>query len=64
MNAKKIKLQFQQSTTIYGSQLNHIWSNGPCEQCVSETTKAFWIDHKPIHFEFKLPSHVARFHCP
>jgi hypothetical protein len=41
MNAKKIKLQFQQSTTIYGSQLNHIWSNGPFEQCVSETTKAF-----------------------
>jgi hypothetical protein len=41
MNVNKMKLQFQQSTTIYGSQLDHIWSNNPCAQSISRTTKAF-----------------------
>jgi hypothetical protein len=59
MNVNKMKFQFQQSTTIYGSQLNHIWSNGPCAQNISRTTKAFWTDHKPIDFAFKLPNHVC-----
>jgi hypothetical protein len=63
MNVDIMKLQFQQSTTIYGSKLDHIWSNGPCEQCILRTTKAFWTDHKPIDFSFKLPNHVTRFHC-
>ncbi len=58
MTINKMKLQFQENTTIYGSQLYHIWSNNPSEQCVSGTTKAFWIDHKPIHFAFKLLDHV------
>jgi hypothetical protein len=41
MNMNKMKLQFQQSTTIYGSKLDHIWLNGPCEQCILRTTEAF-----------------------
>jgi hypothetical protein len=64
MTINKMKLQFQESTTIYGSQLDHIWLNNPSKQCVSGTTKAFWIDHKPIHFALKLPDHVPQFHCP
>jgi hypothetical protein len=58
MTINKMKLQFQESTTIYGSQLDHIWSNNPSKQCISGTTKVFWTDHKPIHFAFKLPNHV------
>jgi hypothetical protein len=59
MNVNKIKLQFLQSATIYGSQLDHIWSNGPCAQSILGTTKAFWTNHKPIDFAFKLPNHVT-----
>jgi exonuclease III len=33
----KMKLQFQENTTIYGSQLDHIWLNNPLEQCISRT---------------------------
>ncbi len=36
-----MKLQFQESTTIYGSQLDHIWSNNPLEQCVLKMSKVF-----------------------
>jgi hypothetical protein len=63
MIINKMKFQFQESITIYGSQLDHIWSNNPSEQCLSRTTKAFWTNHKPIHFAFKLLEHVPRFHC-
>ncbi len=35
MTINKIKLQFQENTTIYGSKLDHIWSNNPSNECVS-----------------------------
>jgi len=63
MNMNKMKFQFQQSTTVYGSKLDHIWLNGPCEQCILRTTEAFWTNHKPIDFPFKLPNHATLFHC-
>jgi hypothetical protein len=56
-----MKLQFQENTAIYGSQLDHIWSNNLLEQCILGMTKAFWIDHKHIHFAFKLPDHAYNF---
>jgi hypothetical protein len=52
-----IKL-IQQSTTIYDSQLiiylikQFIWAMMHVR--IDET---FWVDHKPIHFRFKLPNH-------
>ncbi len=63
MTINKMKIQFQENTTIYGSQLDHIWSNNPSEQCVSRMTEAFWTYHKPNNFAFKLPHHVPQFHC-
>jgi hypothetical protein len=41
MIINKMKLQFQENTTIYGSQLDRIWSNNTSEQCVLGTTKVF-----------------------
>ncbi len=64
MAINKMKLQFQESTTIYGSQLNHIWSNNPSEQCVLGMIMTFLTNYKPIHFAFKLLDHVPQFHCP
>jgi hypothetical protein len=36
----KMVLEFQQNTTIYGSQLDHVWCNATNSQCLSRTTKA------------------------
>jgi hypothetical protein len=58
MTINKMKLQFQENTTIYGSQLDHIWSNNPSKQCILGMTKVFWTYHKPIHFALKSPDHV------
>ncbi len=41
MTIHKMKLQFQENTTIYGSQLDHIWSNNTSEQRVLGTPNAF-----------------------
>lgn len=30
------------------TQMNHIWINAPTQQCHFGSTKAYWIDHKPI----------------
>jgi hypothetical protein len=54
-------LQFQQSTTIYGSQLDHFWRNAINSQCLSGTIEAYWSYHKPIYFEYKLLDHVTNF---
>ncbi len=34
-------------TTIYGCHIDHIWTNSPTQQCMSEVV-AYWTDHKPI----------------
>ncbi len=54
-------LQFQQSTTIYDSQLDCVWRNAINSQCLSGTIEAYWSYHKPIYFEYKLPDHVNNF---
>ncbi len=51
----KLKLTFIESTMIDNTQIDHIWTNAPTQQCHSGVTQAYWIDHKPIYFTFKLP---------
>jgi hypothetical protein len=41
MSRYKMVFQFQQSTTICGSQLDHVWCNAPNSQCLSGTIKAY-----------------------
>jgi len=31
-----MELQFLKITTIYGSHINHIWTNAPTQQCFVE----------------------------
>jgi hypothetical protein len=61
MSQYEMILQFQQSTTIYGSQLDHVWRSAINYQCLSGTTKAYWSYHKPIYFAYKLLDHVTNF---
>jgi hypothetical protein len=55
MNKLELKSQFKNITTKVGSQLNHIWSNVPGNECKSSVLEAYWPDfHKPIYITFKL----------
>ncbi len=51
-------------TTIYNTQLDHIWINVLTQQCHFGSIEAYCIDHKPIYFAFKLPNYVAKFNIP
>jgi hypothetical protein len=50
MKQYSMELQFLKNTTIYGSHINHIWTNPPTQECMSKVIEAYWIDHKPIYF--------------
>ncbi len=64
MQQRKFILTFLESITIHNSQLDHVWSNSILTACQSGNTKAYWTNHKPIYFMFKLPNHVSRFCFP
>jgi len=64
MSQYKMILQFQQNTTIYGSQLDYVWCNFANSQCLSGTIEACWSNHKPIYFAYKLPDHVTNLFQP
>jgi hypothetical protein len=38
MNKYKIEIIIFECTTIYDTQLDHIWTNGPIQQCFSIIT--------------------------
>jgi hypothetical protein len=60
----KLKFTFTNNTTINNTQINHIWTNAPTQKCHLGVTQAYWIDHKPIYFTFKLPYYVPQFILP
>ncbi len=37
----KLNLTFTESTTIDNTQIDHIWTNAPTQQCHSEVTQAY-----------------------
>ncbi len=54
MDQYSMEVQFFKNTTIYGSHLDHIWTNAPTQPCMSRV-ETYWIDHQSIYFAFKLP---------
>jgi len=38
--------------------IDHVWTNAPTQQCISGVLEAYWTNHKPIYFAFKLPNYV------
>jgi hypothetical protein len=64
MHQHKFVLTFLKSTTIYNSQLDHIWSNAILTTCQSRNIEVYCTDHRPICFIFKLPNHVSCFCFP
>jgi hypothetical protein len=61
MNKYNLKLTFIKNNTINDTQIDHIWTNALIQQCHFGTTQAYWIDHKPIYFVFKLLDYVPKF---
>jgi hypothetical protein len=54
MYKHKLKLFFFESMTINNTQMNHIWTNAPTQQCHSGVTQAYWIDHKTCIFQIEI----------
>ncbi len=64
MNTQKFKVLFSRYTTIDKTQMNHIWTNAPRQQCHSRSTQAYLSDHKLVYIVFKLPNYVPCFITP
>jgi exonuclease III len=62
MDQYSMEFQFKEVTTIYGSHIDHIWTNAPTQQCMLGVVEAYWSDHKPIYFAFKLLDYVPQYH--
>ncbi len=41
MNKYNLKLNFIESTTINDTQIDHIWTNAPIQQCHFRTTQVY-----------------------
>jgi hypothetical protein len=54
MNKYNLKLIFFKNTTINDTQINHIWTNAPIQQCHYGMTQAYSINHKPHLFYFQI----------
>jgi len=61
MDQYSMELQFKEITTIYGSHIDRIWTNAATQQCMSRIVEAYWTDHKPIYFAFKLPNCIPQY---
>jgi hypothetical protein len=41
MDQYSTKFQFKEITTIYGSHIDHIWTDAPTQQCMSRVVEAY-----------------------
>jgi hypothetical protein len=57
-----MEFQFFKITTIYGSHIDHKWTNAPIQRCMSGIVEAYWTNHKPIYFAFKVLDYVPQDH--
>jgi hypothetical protein len=57
----KLKFILSKSTTINNTQIDHIWTNAPTQQCHSGITQTYWTNHKHVYFTFKLLNYVPQF---
>jgi hypothetical protein len=64
INKYSFKLIFLENPTINGTQIDHIWTNASIQQCHFGSTQAYWTDHKPVHFAFKLTNYFPQFVLP
>ncbi len=62
MDQYSMELQLKKITTIYGSHIDHIWTNAPTQQCMLRVVEVYWTDHKPIYFAFKFLDYVPQYH--
>jgi len=61
MHKYRLKLFFFfKSTTINNTQINHIWTNAPTQQCHLGITQTYWMDDKHVYFTLKLPYYVPQ----
>jgi hypothetical protein len=64
MNMHNFHIPCIESTTLNKAQIDHMWTNAPPQQCYVGTTQAYWTNHNPIYFAFKLPNYIPQFIIP
>jgi hypothetical protein len=64
MNTHNFHITSIESITCNNTQTNHIWTNALTQQCHVGSTQAYWIDHNPVYFAFKLLDYVPQFVIP
>jgi hypothetical protein len=64
MNTHNFHITSNENTTHNKTQINHIWTNVPSQQCHVRSTQAYWTDRNPIYFAFKLLDHLPQFIIP
>jgi hypothetical protein len=62
MNHYSIELQFKETTTLYNTHIDHIWTNATIEQCMLWIIETYYTNHRPINFAFKLQNYVSQYH--
>jgi len=65
-NINKCKLVFflSKSTTLNNTQIDHIWTNAPTQQCHVGSMKTYYAKNTPIYIAFKLFDFVLQFILP
>jgi hypothetical protein len=48
INNYNLKLTFIENSIVNDTQIDHIWTNAPIQQCHYGMTQAYWTNHKPI----------------
>jgi len=61
MKKYHFNITFTKITLVCNTQIDHVWTNAPIEQCYSKSTHVYWTYRKPIYFTFKLSNHVPHF---
>jgi hypothetical protein len=55
---------FFKNTAFNNTQIDHIWTNAPTQQCHVGSMKTYYANNTPIYIAFKLLDFVPQFILP
>jgi len=64
MNMHNFQITCIKSTRPNKTQIDHMWTNARTQQCHVGTTQAYWTNHNPNYFTFRLLNCIPQFIIP
>ncbi len=64
MNMHNFHITCIKSTRPNKTQIDHMWTNARTQQCHVGTTQAYWTNHNPNYFTFRLLNCIPQFIIP